>query len=475
MVEFAIRQLDETIDSVDQGWLKTQGYSALINLITLFTVLLVFTLVLQHRVYWASTLHLYGKRYKLVCILFVALIGVIIYIIYKGGRSNNRMLSLAFVVSLIMSELGAQHVQHNNPFYSPFNTPHPYLGFSGKVKLQSHHVRLAFHMGGDDAPDSITLNELGYRGPLPTIEKNKDEYRIIMLGGSTVFLGSPLEKSLPGQLESIFNEAGLRSVRVYNWGLVSGVSGQELSTIAHRAIDFDPDLIIVYNGANDSNTPMDYDPRPGFPYNYYVSAIEQRFSMHQIEPKQFMIALLRHSSAMRILLGEILSPRGKLLAQLRQQCGYDTDPWRDKIAQNYGDNLSRMATVCRGSGAKLAVFLQPLFVYKKHEVNVEKKILPGTPLLNHIRYTYPRLGVAASESLGGREEEGVYFSDISQVLNDVKKELYWDFVHVNNIGNELIAREIADRMLPVIRDDIYRKKNDASVAQLAKSPGRPQP
>ncbi len=45
---------------------------------------------------------------------------------------------------------------------------------------------------------------------------------------------------------------------------------------------------------------------------------------------------------------------------------------------------------------------------------------------------------------------GIYFSNMSRVLENVKEELFWDHVHINNHGNELVAREMAVRLLPMV-------------------------
>src|SRR5437899_12585594 len=104
---------------------------------------------------------------------------------------------------------------------------------------------------------------LVFRVTVPPPQKG-NEYRIIVLGGSTAFAGFPLSNSIAGQLESLFHQDGIETVRVYNWGVPGYISGQELSLLAHKVLD--PDLVIAYDGANDAFLPYFADPRPYYPF-----------------------------------------------------------------------------------------------------------------------------------------------------------------------------------------------------------------
>jgi hypothetical protein len=66
-----------------------------------------------------------------------------------------------------------------------------------------------------------------------------DQSRIV-LGGSTVFQGSPLGKSIPGQIETELLRRGFSGAKVYNFGLVAAVSGQELALVTHICLSITP-------------------------------------------------------------------------------------------------------------------------------------------------------------------------------------------------------------------------------------------
>src|SRR5262249_27502211 len=152
------------------------------------------------------------------------------------------------------------------------NGQHPYYVFTG---IPNTLGQMAPQMGGaNEIENLVKLNSLGFRIERP-LEKTKPagELRIFVVGGSTVFMGAPLAKTIPDQIESELVRRGISGAKVYNFGVVSAVSGQELALLAHLLVDYEPDLVISYGGGNDLHSPYQYDPRPGFPLNFVTLQI----------------------------------------------------------------------------------------------------------------------------------------------------------------------------------------------------------
>lgn len=102
-------------------------------------------------------------------------------------------------------------------------------------------------------PEVRTTNSDGFRGPEIARPKPAGVYRIVCLGGSTtytsftdddqtypVLLEQELEQRLPG-----------RDFEVINAGVESYTSAESLANLAFRCLDFEPDAVLVYHGAND--------------------------------------------------------------------------------------------------------------------------------------------------------------------------------------------------------------------------------
>ena len=97
------------------------------------------------------------------------------------------------------------------------------------------------------------INSQGLRNSEITAKKSDDIFRIVALGGSTTFTGETNEKTWPGQLQRIINEKiNNINVEVINAGKSGATTNNELEFIKNNLEFLDPDLIIMYDGWNDS-------------------------------------------------------------------------------------------------------------------------------------------------------------------------------------------------------------------------------
>ena len=111
--------------------------------------------------------------------------------------------------------------------------------------------------------NSIKINSEGFRGDDFSIVKSDGFYRIIAVGGSTMFgYGATYnETTIPGYLEVLLqNDSKLHNIEVINAGIQGATSFTELELIKNKLIEYEPDLIIVYDGWNDlrSNHASEY-------------------------------------------------------------------------------------------------------------------------------------------------------------------------------------------------------------------------
>ncbi len=122
--------------------------------------------------------------------------------------------------------------------------PHPYLGYSLTPSYRSK----------PGAAQQISHNSLGFRGRETTWEKPPGTFRIVTMGGSSVYgqseskddavwsarLEEHLRTALPG-----------RKIEVINGGCSGWSTFEMLINLELRMTDFDPDLVIVYEAIND--------------------------------------------------------------------------------------------------------------------------------------------------------------------------------------------------------------------------------
>ena len=99
---------------------------------------------------------------------------------------------------------------------------------------------------------SVTYNSEGFRGPEFLKEKPDNTYRIFVLGGSTTFGSKNDFETWPHYLQEIFDTVDLNyNVEIINAGISSGWSGSETKLISEKILNYNPDMLMVYDGWND--------------------------------------------------------------------------------------------------------------------------------------------------------------------------------------------------------------------------------
>ena len=446
-------------------WRQRRGWWVLISATFAAILIILLCQLLEHSSPWAAALFAYRKRYVAAIILLVVVILVLTYLMHTGSRRLNRVLGIVCVIAFIAAEVGIRRVESRHPFQMPYRVLSPYVMFSGKPGMRCENPTLSLNMSYSALQGTIDLNELGYRGPAPDKEKG-DEYRILVLGGSTIFNGSPASQTIPAHLEHLFHESGQQRVRVYNWGLISAVSGQELATLVFRAMDYKPDLVVVYNGANDVISPFYFDPRPGYPYNFMLTESGQRLAERGTTIVDVLAGQLQRSRALEFAFGNALSTRLIDIKHVREQCGYGTAAWEQRIADTYAKYVERMAVFVRAHKADVVVCLQPLLFHRAQRVGHEKDLPAWTSLSRHVHRAYPKMSDGAAARIAAIGDDRARFVDLSSALAAVDEALFWDQCHVNNRGNSIIANQIFSEIHPIVA----RASRQAGVNMAATQP-----
>ena len=99
-----------------------------------------------------------------------------------------------------------------------------------------------------------STNNLGFRGADIVSNKPEDEYRIFLIGGSTVeCLILDDQDSLDAVVQSALQQmiGDKISIRVYNAGVSGNRSDDHIAMLTQRIIHLEPDFIVVFAGIND--------------------------------------------------------------------------------------------------------------------------------------------------------------------------------------------------------------------------------
>ena len=103
----------------------------------------------------------------------------------------------------------------------------------------------------------LNFNSKGFRGDEFSEEKSLNVYRIFMVGGSTMLSAETSNNAtIPAILQKMFDLQNLDlEIEVINAGISGGNSSTELELIK-SIVNYDPDLVIMYDGWNDLSTDL---------------------------------------------------------------------------------------------------------------------------------------------------------------------------------------------------------------------------
>jgi len=376
-----------------------------------------------------------------------------VFLAIRCRRVFNRYLLASLLIIYCAFESTLRYTQGRKPFSNSgmlFRYPKPYVMFTGKPnsRITAKAARL---MGGPAVEADIVMNDLGFRGPAPAADRRDEEFVIIMVGGSTTFNGSPLSNSVPLQLQAVFQDNGFENLRVYNFGVVSFVSGQELSLMLHTITDLKPDLVVSFGGVNDAWEPFYYDPRPGYPYNHMAWEQAVRTRGNRDAPVGDLVTqILRKSRVAHRFFWHSFTNRATNLHRLRQEVNHLSGPWRDQIAEIYINNLRKMCNLARAFEFRFVAFLQPNIHFKNNLIGAEQTVTPLNGEAEHFRETF-QLYLQKGEDLWQESPvsadcDSCAFVDISRMFENSERQIFPDGYHATNEGNRMIAEQMFGRL-----------------------------
>jgi hypothetical protein len=299
--------------------------------------------------------------------------------------------------------------------------PSPYVMFKGAANTPTGFGKEIY-------------NEHGYRGAYPKSPKDTGEFRIIFTGGSAAWEGEP---SVPQLLEEEFKKNNFNSVRVYNFGVVSSVSSMELAAIVNEIINLSPDLVVMYNGANDITSPFKYDPRPGYPFNFLVYENNPFFMKNY--PAFSLFAY--KSNLIRLLARKYFTEKFSRISELKKNAAFDSGEWRNEIADVYSGNLKKARAICNTFHCRFFTFLQPMVYFKKNPSNEEKDFIAAHEN-DKTHCSLMRNRIQKNLNPGGNDSTEFYFKDLTDAYNFDSGQVFRDDVHTLQKAKPFIAKEI---------------------------------
>lgn len=302
-----------------------------------------------------------------------------------------------------------------------------------KHRLTEMGLKCLLQWECNEQPWDVTLNRregldinLGYTslvdGKYPGIvvygEEKEDNYKIAILGGSTSDGVYYPFKAWP---ELLYEDLKARGVTIYNCGVSGYSSEQELIKMIRDVIPLRPNMIIVYDGANELGVDVEH------PFSFLYMKKVFDFAKRHVE------------EAVNVEYMQMVS-EGIALQMKR------FDEWLH--------NIRGMYALASEYGIRFFSFCQPLLSCKKGKSIAEKNILLSMP--SH------QIDLWSKEYfrkyLEQRKDIPDYIYDFTGIFDNVD-DVFMDICHVKNEkGNRIIA----DRIKDVIYDTVFQNDNRQS-------------
>lgn len=239
-----------------EAWIRTGRFETKASVLAawipgtfLLYLLVYFTLPASIRPWWNG---LYGPLLVLwTAALIVGLLDVV-QVVVRNPRFW--LATISVLVSLVLLEAGtrywAVHIledEFQQRVYDP--------SFDPSIQYAPHHYRLYVRQPSTgDGEELQVVNRFGYRGEEIVVPKPYGVFRIVAIGGSTTF-GTSVDDwrdAYPARLEAVLRERfGYGNVEVVNGGVPGYSSWETLLNLEFRALDLEPDLVILYQNTND--------------------------------------------------------------------------------------------------------------------------------------------------------------------------------------------------------------------------------
>lgn len=302
--------------------------------------------------------------------------------------------------------------------------------------------------------------------PPATLDKPADAYRVIVLGGSTVMGdGSPRPSQNIVAMRAAVRDRRMtardgRRLEFINGGVDGYNSAQEYLYFVSDLMRYKPELVIVYDGWNDSFASSD-------------SSIMENMSLFRTEAHEDGT---RRVKASYLLSGSTLLTLGNLKSTLTEghfRLGMMELPWLvlenltsddDEDDEDEGESApydSRLVELYRETHRAflahaddrlaVAVFLQPLVGTDDRALSdeekaawwhfeVEREMRTRTPFYRDARRVLAELKERT------RGERQICIADLSDTFRDVRETVYADTGHLFPNGNRMVAARILDEL-----------------------------
>ncbi len=301
----------------------------------------------------------------------------------------------------------------------------------GKSLLENWHSYVYWRLRPYHA-EYVNVDEKGIRQTWnPSMAPAPNQLRIFMFGGSTMWgWGARDDFTIPSLVSKELNRQLAGRVRVVNLGETGYVSTQEVITLMLELRRGNvPDIVVFYDGVNDSWAAFQSGVA-GIPLNE-VNRVAEFNSRNQLNWRRGFVeklALSRLSRGIARSTGESVSAEStrRSLTSLAN------------VVDAYLGNVRLVNALAREYGFRAIFFWQPTIYSKKHLSEVEQR------WYGQSGEVFRATDAAFRQKMKAGKFENVY--DLSDLFANDARTIFFDPVHVSEVGNDKIADAIAQTL-----------------------------
>jgi len=299
----------------------------------------------------------------------------------------------------------------------------------------------------------------GVDDPPVELPKPTNTYRVIIFGGSTVWgTGAPRpSQNIVGMLRKEARERGLvgpnaERVEFINAGVLGYNSAQEYLYLVSDLLRFKPDLIVAYDGVNDSEYDLSDSPSP-FRTKTHREMQRRIERSHTISGSFFLVA---QNIKNFFTSGDFKLAAIELPWRILNRAKHDEDiplvPFDPRAVELYGINR-RAFLALAGNQLSVALFLQPLVTVDDRDLAPAEKASWWYPKLDHplIRNRVPfyegARRILADLIANTPDNTHRCIADLSHSLKGASEPVYADSMHLLPRGNEIVAAHMLDQFV----------------------------
>jgi hypothetical protein len=313
--------------------------------------------------------------------------------------------------------------------------PAPYVGFVGRP-----HHQIQLHCLPYDAAGFLNVDVTSPRD-------DPDEIRIFVVGDSTMATGAELENTVPKRIEEALKRSCSHKVKVHNFAVVSSNTEQMCSLIWSRLLDLDPDLIIVVSGGTDAFQPYSFDPRPGFPYNFFINEFLYSYYFDEANDRSWQQGLNYDA---------VVTGAFDFRTSVREQIGYGSAEWELGVGRSYTGSLIKLMRCAKAASIPIFYFLEPIVV-RKDNVDVSEPRFASPDALAYLSRQYDRFEASLRQIKALNRLNNFHLTDASRCLNNANAGNFYDILHYDIVGVSTVADYLSGHLIGPVRELVHHK------------------